>query len=118
MKVLRNAPEYYLLILVLIVGYTPPISISFLSILLVILLALQIIFKHKITGFLISVLFALTNLYLLFALFSEFSEFATFNTQAKKLLFVGLALFILHMFISVVMIFRYTKPENKLPQTS
>ncbi len=105
-------PEYYLLVLVILSGYTPPFSFNPISIVLAAILILQIIFKNKISGLFIAGIFLLINLYMLAALISEFNEFPEFNMDAKQLLFVGLSLWSLNMFSSIVMIYKYAKADN------
>lgn len=101
-------PEYYLLVLVLLAGYTPPISIALLSIIVAVILVLQIIFKNIFFGFFLAGLFAITNVYMLFALLSEFNEFTSFTPGARNLLLVGLPLFTFNIFVSVMMFRKYT----------
>ena len=103
-----KSPEYYLMVLAILAGYTPPFSINPIFIGIVGVLILQVIFKNRISGLIIATLFFLTNLYYLLALFSEFYEFPEFNNSAKQLLFVGLSLWIVNFTVSVTMIYKYT----------
>ncbi len=104
-------PEYYLLVLVILSGYTPPFSFNPVSIVLAAILILQIIFRNKISGLIIAGIFLLINLYMFAALISEFNEFPEFNMDAKQLLFVGLSLWSLNMLASIVMIYKYVKAD-------
>ena len=101
-------PEYYLIVLALLAGYTPPYSINPFAIGIVIILAFQIIYKNKIAGHLIASLFLIGNLVMLLALTSELNEFPRFNAHAKELLFGGLMILGFNIFISALMFVKYT----------
>jgi hypothetical protein len=107
--IIAGFPEYYLIVLALLSGYSPPFSINPLAIGIAGGLVLQVIFKNRVAGFIIAGLLMLINLYMLLALISEFNEFTTFNTAARQLLFVGLSLFCLNSIVSFLMISRYTQ---------
>jgi len=102
-----KSPEYYLIILAILAGYTPPFSINPVAIGVIAIVILQIVFKNKISGLIISGLFLLVNLFMTGALFSEFNEFPTFNAAAKKLLFGGLSILGFNLFMSILMILKY-----------
>jgi len=117
-QTLMKFPEYYLIVLVILVGYTPPFSFHVISILLGVGLIAQIIFKNKISGLIIASLFFLMTLFMLGALISELNEFTEFNSNAKQLLFGGLSLWFLNVLFSVVMLYKYaTLDKTKNPQT-
>ncbi len=105
--ILATFPEYYLIVLALLSGFTPPLSLNPFAIGLALLLILQIIFKNKITGIIIANLFILISLFMLGALLSEFKEFQSFNRGAKQLIFVGIPLIILNFFVAGLMIHKY-----------
>ena len=107
-SIFLKLPEYFLLILAFIAGYSPPLYMNPIFAGVIIVLILQIVFKNKILGLLLGVLFFLTNLYFLGALLSEFNEFSQFNFSAKQLLLVGLPIWILNMVLSVTMICKYS----------
>ena len=109
---LLTSPEYYLIVLVFLSGYTPPLIVNPVSLVLIFLLVLQIIFKNPLTGVILAVLFLLTNLYMLLALISEFNEFSRVNSAAIQLLGFGLLLFTINLSASGLMIFRYTRDEG------
>ena len=107
-------PEYYLLILAILAGYSPPFYINPIFIGIMIILILQIIYKNRILGLVFGGFFLLINLYMLGALISEFNEFTEFNTNAKQLLFVGLTLWVLNITTSLIMIYKYsTTVQNR-----
>ena len=106
---LSNSPEYYLIIVAILAGYSPPFSVDPVAIAVAALIILQILFKNKISGLLIGILFLLVNLFMMGALISEFNEFPTFSTDAKKLLFGGSLLLGINTFISILMIIKYAK---------
>ncbi len=101
-------PEYYLIVLTMLGGYTPPFSINPVFVGILAILIIQIIFKNKIIGTVLGVLFLVINLYMLGALISEFNEFTAFNADAKQLLVVGLTLWSLNMLASCTMIYKYS----------
>lgn len=112
-KIFFKLPEYYLLILAISAGYSPPFYMNPFFIGIVILLILQIIFKNRISGMLLGILFFLVNLYFLGALLSEFREFTEFNNSAMQLLFVGLVIWFLNLVFSVTMIYKYSTNNFK-----
>tara|TARA_R110002012_G_scaffold206357_4_gene376250 strand:+ start:1892 stop:2272 length:381 start_codon:yes stop_codon:yes gene_type:complete len=106
-------PEYYLIMLAVLAGYSPPFNLNLISIGLVGIFILQIIFKNRISGIALGTLFFLANLYFLGALLSEFNEFTEFNNQAKQLLTFGLTIWIVNILISLTMIYKYASNNFK-----
>ena len=108
-QIIIGLPEYYLIALVIILGFIHPfpINLSPTIVGLIIIIFLQIVFKNKISGYIIASLFILVNLYMLGVLVSEIVESSTFDTSAKQLLFGGTLFFGFNLFISVLMIFKY-----------
>lgn len=113
-RILIKSPEYYLIVLVLLSGYSPPFSFNPVLIGIAAVIMLQIVFKNKISGFIIAGLFLLVNLYMTGALIAEISEFQPLNTDAKKMLFGGAFLLGINFLMSLIMIFKYT--EFALPR--
>ena len=101
-------PEYYLIILVFLSGYTPPLIVNPISIVVILLIALQIFLRNGITGVILATVFLMVNIYMLLALLSEFSEFPIINSEALKLLGFGLFLFAMNLSASGLMVFKYT----------
>ena len=106
--IIFKLPEYYFILLVLLVGFTPPFSFNPISIAVSILLVLQIVFKYKLSGLILSILLVVVNAFMLVAVISEFKEFASFTDDAYKLLFVGSSLWCLNMLFAGVMIYKYS----------
>lgn len=106
-KILLNAPEYYLVVLILLVAYSPPFYINPFFIPIILLIAAQVYFENRFTGMFLGTLFFLVNIYFLIALFSEFREFEIVNYDAQRLLFIGLSIFILNLAASTVMLYKY-----------
>jgi len=100
-------PEYYFIVLAILAGYSPPFYINPIFIGFIVILILQIIFKNRILGLTLGILFFLINLYFLGALLSEFNEFTEFNSSAQQLLFVGLTIWIVNCMVSITMIYKY-----------
>jgi len=123
-KVFFKLPEYYLIILAFLAGYLPPFYIHPFFIGIAIILILQIIFKSRISGLILGIIFFLINLYFLGALLSEFIEFNEFNNRAKQLLFAGITIWIVNFTLSLTMIYKYTtnsfisNPKMKLEKQS
>ena len=112
-KILFKLPEYYLIVLAILAGYSPPFYINPIFIVIAGIFTLQIIFKNKISGISSGILFFLINLYFLGALISEFNEFAEFNNKTEQLLFVGLIIWIVNMILSLTMIYKYSTNNFK-----
>lgn len=114
MKAFWNTlPEYYLIILVTLAGYTPPVYIHPVCIGIIALLVLQIMIKNRISGLLLGVLFFAGNLYFLGALLSEFSGFPEFHADARALILAGLAIWIVNLGFSTGMIYKYATRGRK-----
>lgn len=109
-----SLPEYLLIAAVLFYWMSAGVVINFIAIGLIIAVVLQIIFKNKVIGILVPVVFIMISLYMILALLSEVGEFPSFNAEAKTMLFVGLSYFITTIFFSLVMIYKYVVlPTNK-----
>lgn len=106
--ILLQLPEYYLIVLAILAGYTPPFLVNPFAIAIVSILVLQIIYKNKIAGHLIASLFLIGNLVMLFALTAGLNEFPKFNAHAKELLFGGLLLLGFNIVVSLLMLVKYT----------
>lgn len=102
--ILKALPEYYLLALALIYAYSPSLDISPIALILVAIFLLQLIFKNNISGIIIGVVFFLINFYMIFALIDEFSEFPAFDLKAKSLLFGGLAIIGINLYMAGLLI--------------
>jgi len=109
---LFKLPEYALVLLVLSAAYTPPFSFNPLVLIAVAALALQLIFKNRVTGLLIGGLFLLANLFFLGAVVSEFAEFPQKTSDAYQLLLGGFSVFLLTMAMSVMMIYKYAVQQE------
>src|SRR5688572_17582397 len=108
--------EYYLILLVLLAAYTPPFSVNPFLLGVMFLITLQIMFKNKIAGLILAILFLISNLYMILALVSEFKEFPIVNAEAIKLLLVGLGIISVNAMIGVLMLVKYSKEEKVLQQ--
>ena len=106
-KIILSLPEYLLIAAVLFYWMSTALVFNYIAIGLLIAIILQIIFKNKVIGIAIPCLLILTCFYMVLALISEVREFPSFNSEAKTLLFVGLAYFLTTMLVSVIMIYKY-----------
>jgi len=102
-----KTPEYYFIVLAILAGYSPPFYINPIFIGIVGILVLQIIFKNRVSGLMLGILFFLINLYFLGALLSEFYNLTEFNNIAKELLFVGVTLWVVNFILSLTMSYKY-----------
>jgi len=112
-KIALQLPEYILIVAVIFYWKAAGVLINPIAIVLIIGLIVQIVFKNRIVGMIIPSLLILTSFYMLFALMSEFNEFTSFNSDARKLLFVGLSYFIATMLVSGIMIYKYAVMRTK-----
>tara|TARA_R110001592_G_scaffold362114_1_gene674978 strand:+ start:21254 stop:21619 length:366 start_codon:yes stop_codon:yes gene_type:complete len=112
-KITLDLPEYILLAAVVFYWFSAGVVINYVAITLVIGLILQIVFKFRILGIVLPSVLMLLSFYMLLALISEFNEFPTFNYEAKKLLFVGLTIFMGSMLVSGLMFFKYAFTRSR-----
>lgn len=105
--------EAYLILITLLYGYSPPISVAPIYVGLIAMLAFQIIVKNKQTGIVIASLFFLINVGMLLAVISEFNEFLTANAKAIQLLFVGSLLFGFNLLLSALMLSKYLPKDDR-----
>jgi uncharacterized membrane protein len=110
---LFKVPEYYLLILLLLAGYTSPFSFNPIFGIGAVILLLQIVFRNRIAGLVIGSLFFLGNLYFLGALLSEFAEFSSMTGSAASLLLMGLLIWTTNLLASVGMLYNYSRPDRR-----
>jgi small-conductance mechanosensitive channel len=110
---LLRLPEYYLLLLAILTGFPLPFQIHPFFIGIIVILIIQIIFKNRITGLVLGILFFLSNLYFLGALLSELNEFTVFNYSAKQLLVVGLSIWLINIVAAIIMIYKYLMVSNQ-----
>ena len=113
---LSNLIEYLLIIAVLFYWHGTSNLLNPFAIGLLAVLIFQIIFKNNIIGVLIPCILILLSMYMILALFAEVNEFESFNSDAQRLLFIGLAYFLGTILISFLMIWKYlVKLTNKTP---
>ncbi|MEM9051202.1 MAG: hypothetical protein AAGC47_04030 [Bacteroidota bacterium] len=118
-NVILKSPEYILLILLFLAAYTPPFYFNPVFGVFMLLVLVQIIFRNKLFGIILSSIYFLGNLYFLAALISEFNEFEEFTSGAQNLLFWGLSIWFLNLFCSSIMIYNYTRSSlNKNEATA
>lgn len=108
---LRKIPEYYFILLVLLVGFKTPFSFNTFTLLFAVLLGLQICFKFKMSDVLLSVFFLFINLYFLGALFSEYAEYIS---GGSNLLRVGIPICILNMTMAFLNNQQYDEASEQL----
>ena len=112
-QILIKFPEYYLVVLIILAGYSPPFNFNPIFIGLACIPILQIIFNNKVSGLIIKNLFIFANLYMLGAILSELREFTEFNSNARQLLFGGLSLWCFNIFAFIVMLYKYLRTEKE-----
>jgi|SRR5690606_7452698 len=104
---LSNLVEYLLITAVLFYWHGTSNLLNPFAIGLLAVLIFQIIFKNKVVGILIPCVLILLSMYMILALFAEVNEFESFNSDAQRLLFIGLAYFLGTILISFLMIWKY-----------
>lgn len=82
--------EYLLILAVIFYWYFTASLFNPIAIGLLTVMVFQIIFKNKVSGIMIPLLFILLSFFMLVALTSELREFTLFNADAKTMLIVGL----------------------------
>lgn len=111
-RLLLMLPEILLIAAVIFYWIYSGMRFNPVAIVLLIILIIQIILRNKILGLIIPGFFIVAGLYMLMALKSEVSEFPVFNAEAGKLMGVGLIYFISVIFISGLMIYKYSVQDN------
>jgi len=101
--------EYYLALLVLLAGYTPPFHFTPAGMGLACLFLLQALLGYKLSGLIIATLFLLANLLLLGALIAEASDFSALDSSAWQLLGGGLLLWGINLLAGGAMLYRYLR---------
>ncbi len=98
--------EYYLIVLILLCGYSP-FTIHPIALILAAGLVLQIIFKNGIIGIMVASLFGLVNLFMLLAVISEFNEFPSDHRDGYLLLLVGVSIITANLGVCYLMFLKY-----------
>ena len=104
--------EYYLILLLLLAGYTPPFSFNPFLLGMAIIVLLQVILKFRATGLFIGLIFFTANLFFLGAVISELLEFNEYSWNAVQLLVGGLAIWVLNFLMSSMMFYKYAIKEE------
>ena len=114
---IQQLPEIYFIILAILAGYSPPLHFNPVFIAVAGILVAQVIYRSRISGLVLGIVFFAVNLYFLGALFSEFREFNEMTPAAKQLIYGGMGIWILNLAASSLMIYRYafTERENDPP---
>ena len=106
---LRQYPECYLLLVMLLVCYTPPFSINALGVAVALIIGLQLLVRSRTSGIFIASAFLLFNLYLILALVDEVAEFSTANSASIQLAAGGACVIGLNLIFSVLMMRKYVQ---------
>lgn len=113
-SLLSNLIEYLLIITVLFNWHGTSNLLNPFAIGLLAVLIFQIILKNNVIGVLIPCVLILLSMYMILALLSEVNEFESFNSDAQRLLFIGLAYFLGTIMVSFLMIWKYlVRSTNK-----
>lgn len=113
-SLLSNLIEYLLIITVLFNWHGTSNLLNPFAIGLLAVLIFQIILKNNVIGVLIPCVLILLSMYMILALLSEVNEFESFNSDAQRLLFIGLAYFLGTIAVSFLMIWKYLiRSSNK-----
>jgi hypothetical protein len=106
-NVLLHSPEYYLLILVLLSGFKPPFHFATPVLIGAGIVVLQIIFRNRIAGLVISGLLVAGSVLMLMAALSEFGEFSSFDGRALQLILGVGTIFLANLLAAGLMIYKY-----------
>lgn len=113
-SLLSNLIEYLLIIAVLFYWHGTSNLLNPFAIGLLVVLIFQIILKNNVIGVLIPCVLILLSMYMILALLSEVNEFESFNSDAQRLLYIGLAYFLGTIMVSFLMIWKYlVRSTNK-----
>jgi len=112
-RILNTFPEYYLIALVLLAGYTPPLSIHPVSIAIACLVVLQIIFRNKLVELVMGSLLLLGSLFMFFAVVSELGEFTSYGSNYVELLVGGIGLIGFNLLMVFVMFYRFQEGQRQ-----
>ncbi len=112
-KLFLILPEYVLVASALYYWYATLNMYNPIAIGLITILVLQIIFKNKISGIILSCIIMILSLFMVFAVLSEFYEFPTFSDKSKQFLIIGLLYFLSTLFVSLIMLFKYATLPKK-----
>ncbi len=113
-SLLSNLIEYLLIIAVLFYWHGTSNLLNPIAIGLLVVLIFQIILKNNVIGVLIPCVLILLSMYMILALLSEVNEFESFNSDAQRLLYIGLAYFLGTIMVSFLMIWKYlVRSTNK-----
>lgn len=103
---LKNLPEFYLVVISMLAGYKPPFIFSPLALVLAAIVIFQLSTRQRVLGLVISGLFLMLNFCLVFALISELNEFAQFSGEAMRLAAGGTLLCIVNFFFGGWMFYK------------
>ena len=113
-KVIFQLPEFILVASILFYWYFTSTLLNPIAIILIITLLLQIILKNRVLGIIIASFLILASSYMILALMSELNKFTSFNSNAKKILFVGLPYLIITASSAIMMIYKNSSKTRKL----
>lgn len=114
---LTRTPELYLVITCIYYWTLTASALNPIAIILIIALILQVLFKNKISGIVISVFFIILNLFMVLAFLSEFYEFPSLNADAKRLAIFGSLYLGLNLIIATIMLIKYLRLKASQVQT-
>ena len=114
----KNIPELYLILAVLYYWTLTAMHVNWIAISLLLVLLILLLTKSQPLGLLIGSILIVINLFLVLAMFSELSEFEVFNKQAWQLLGVGTLFLGVNIFVSVLLLLKYSKSKNKQSQSA
>lgn len=103
-----------MLVLVLFSGYSFPLSIDPLSVLLAGILIFQIKYKNPIVAVLIACLLPILTLFMLAALVSEMNDFYDKGIEVDKSLFFGFIIVAINLVVTWMLIFRFVEESEKV----
>ncbi len=110
---LLQFPEYYLALLFLLSGYSPPFDFHPIGMGLSCLMMLQALRGSRLSGLMVAALFLGVNVLLLAPLIAEASELSATEGALWQLLLGGLLLWSINLLAGGLMLYKYLRPENR-----
>jgi hypothetical protein len=101
--ILKKTPEIVLIISVILYWYDTSLLFNPIAIVLLSFLLLTLITGNKILKYITSFILGMISIYLAFAVISEYREFGNDDFEEIELLFIGLAIFLTSLTLSILM---------------
>jgi len=115
---LLQFPEYYLALMFLLLGYSPPFNFHPVGMGLSCVFLLQALLANRLSGLILTTLFLFVNLLMLTPLIAEATEFTAMNSSFWQMLAGGLLLWGINLLAGGAMLYKYLKLDEQGRETS